>query len=910
MAAELPEGHIRLYGCSMDGSPDFPHVEPDDVPVPTEDERREPGFGTENTDNAVSDEKETTFWTARSSAVAVVLISVATLVTMAPHLLLVANTPTGGDMGAHVLGPAYLRDVLLPSGRVMGWSNHWFAGFPIFYFYFPLPSLTIVVLDLLLPYGVAFKLVSVVGLVALAPASYFLARSMGFRRPVAAIAAASGGAYVFMETPTPNIFGGTMASSLAGEFSYSWSFAFSLVYLGFLIRTVYGDRKFFPWAGAALAATALCHVIPTIGVVVASLFVVVGKVWWPDRVVPELGTSDGGRILRLFKRSPWWIVAGTWALGFALAAFWALPLVARLSHTTDMNWQPLAGFDELFPVELWPIAVLGLAGMTAALGRTGRSLPLAALTVAPIPAFFLLGQGAKLWNGRALPHWFFGLHFFAGVAAGLLLAWVVRRLPARLSGAWIRSAIAVLVVGIILGPNVGGVARDFETATGLAGWSGWSSLRVEQLVNRISGPDLVILAAGILTVIVVVRRAAFPTGKVLTFGTVLLFVTAVFMGTLTTENYVSAWARWNYQGYEGKDKWPEYEQLMATVADLPPGRVQWEANRDLNEYGTPMAPMLYPYWSGGTHPSMEGLYFESSLTTPFHFLNAAELSDAPSNPIPGLRYHNSDFDRGADHMELFNVAYYVAYTDRAKEEASNHPAFVQRAMAEPFAIYSLPESSLVDVAVNRPWVFEEPETRLLAPLVGIFKEGTETDFVDVALEWYENISMLDQWIVAGGPPEWERITIDMEGTRMPLGAGGEVSDVVLEDHRISFRTTAVGVPHMVKVSYFPNWKATGALGPWRAAPAFMVVVPTGEQVELRFEDTWAEDLGWWLTWGGSALLVGWWVVARLRRNPARGNLAEGKATALRTGLKLGDSSAEAAAETHESPQSSRNATEK
>ena len=154
-------------------------------------------------------------WSARTSAVMVAMVSVATLLAVAPHLLLIANTPTGGDMGAHVLGPAYLRDVLLPSGRIMGWSNHWFAGFPIFYFYFPLPSLAIVALDLVLPYGVAFKTMTVVGLVALAPATYFLVRSMGFARPVAAVAAAAGGAYAFMETPTPNIFGGTIASSLA-----------------------------------------------------------------------------------------------------------------------------------------------------------------------------------------------------------------------------------------------------------------------------------------------------------------------------------------------------------------------------------------------------------------------------------------------------------------------------------------------------------------------------------------------------------------------------------------------------------------------------------------------------------------------------------------------------------------------
>jgi uncharacterized membrane protein len=74
-------------------------------------------------------------------------------------------------MGAHVLGPAYLRDYLLPEGRILGGSNDWFAGFPAFYFYFPLPSLTVVLLDLFVPYGVAFKIVTVMGLLATPPAA-------------------------------------------------------------------------------------------------------------------------------------------------------------------------------------------------------------------------------------------------------------------------------------------------------------------------------------------------------------------------------------------------------------------------------------------------------------------------------------------------------------------------------------------------------------------------------------------------------------------------------------------------------------------------------------------------------------------------------------------------------------------
>ena len=60
----------------------------------------------------------------------VVALSFVIVAAMSPWWILSGTTPTGGDTGAHVYGPAYLRDVLLPQGRILGWSNDWFAGFP------------------------------------------------------------------------------------------------------------------------------------------------------------------------------------------------------------------------------------------------------------------------------------------------------------------------------------------------------------------------------------------------------------------------------------------------------------------------------------------------------------------------------------------------------------------------------------------------------------------------------------------------------------------------------------------------------------------------------------------------------------------------------------------------------------
>ncbi|MEC9058349.1 MAG: hypothetical protein VX410_02300, partial [Actinomycetota bacterium] len=55
--------------------------------------------------------------------------------------------------------------------------------------------------------------------------------------------------------------------------------------------------------------------------------------------------------------------------------------------------------------------------------------------------------------------------------------------------------------------------------------------------------------------------------------------------------------------------------------------------------------------------------------------------------------------------------------------------------------------------------------------------------------------------------------------------------------------------------YFPNWSAKGAVGPYRATPNWMIVIPTENNVELEFAATWAEYLGWLLTSGGIAVVV-------------------------------------------------------
>jgi hypothetical protein len=225
-------------------------------------------------------------------------------------------------------------------------------------------------------------------------------------------------------------------------------------------------------------------------------------------------------------------------------------------------------------------------------------------------------------------------------------------------------------------------------------------------------------------------------------------------------------------------------------------------------------------------------------------------------------------------MGLFDVRYYVSYTPEAAAEARARPgSFREVAESPPWVIFELPSSSPVEIASHVPTVYETGfRNTLLARISHVFVEDDRDDFFGAAVDWYEDTSNLDYWLVEDGPAGWPSVPRGLEGLRSApaiASGGGTVSNVVVENDRIAFDTTAVGVPHLVKVSYFPNWKAEGAEGPYRSAPSFMVVVPTTGHVELRFAQGFAERGGMLLTFAGLLFLGGWrW---RRRRSPAPGD---------------------------------------
>ena len=125
-----------------------------------------------------------------------------------------------------------------------------------------------------------------------------------------------------------------------------------------------------------------------------------------------------------------------------------------------------------------------------------------------------------------------------------------------------------------------------------------------------------------------------------------------------------------------------------------------------------------------------------------------------------------------------------------------------------------------------------------------------------AVAWFTDETRAEIVVTGDGPEEWPRVSI----TTSPFLGQTKYSDSTLEplppvviseieesQDGISFSVDRPGVPVLVKTSYFPNWSVSGAEGPYRATPNWMVVIPTEQRVHLEFGATWVEYFGWLLT---------------------------------------------------------------
>ncbi len=378
-----------------------------------------------------------------------------------PSLLFLPTIAAGGDTPCHYPTAAWFHENLLPAFRLHGWYPGAYLGQPLLLYYFPLPFLIMSALAPATGLPVAFKLGTVLGVFLLPLFTYASFRLMRFRFPAPLLGAAASLVFLFLEENP--IWGGTIASTLTGEFSYTYGIGLAVLFLGLAYRTYAAGRP--PWAPAALlAVTALAHGY---------------AVLW--------GGLSAAYFL-YFARKPWrtlrWL-ATVGAFAFALAGVTLAPLLADWRWTTpyDDPWITVTT-QGLLPNLLSPLFVAAGLGILATLvfarwtgGPDHRLLFLghAALVGAALAA---AGPALGVIDVRFVPFAQLALCLAGGAALGLLLRHLV---AADL------AALALVLLAIVYGDRNSRVLRFWIdwNYTGLESKELWPAFR--ELADTVRG---------------------------------------------------------------------------------------------------------------------------------------------------------------------------------------------------------------------------------------------------------------------------------------------------------------------------------------------------------------------------------------------------------------------------------------
>ena len=676
-----------------------------------------------------------------------------------PLPLLFTDTLTvGGDTPAHNYVAGALKLNLLEGRGITSWAPGWWCGFPLFQYYFCLPYLLIVMLDSILPFNVAFKLVSVSGIFALPPASYAAGRILRLPRPAPLLLAVASIPVLFVRSHT--MWGVNIASTLAGMIANSIGFSIMLLATASCFRDM-EDGAFRLRTVFLLAALPASHFFTTLA---ACLVLAAALCFSPS------GTFRG-RLRAL---------AGAGLPALLIMSWWLVPLAAKREFSVDfgVNWD----------ISLW------------------KTLPLYVYAGLP-PAVFTVWWSFKYRRG-----------------APLVFLWMT---AVSLPLFFIGFKLSPVFVNVRLWPFV------FYGVVALA------SIGLGLLVSRLRAPNLLVAAIALAVLLHVSTREAHPPPS---------------RGPLRT------WAEFNYSGLEKMPAYPVFRDLALPLKDTP-GRLANDLSPANNAMGSSRIFECVPHLIG--KPILEGGLVNSAAGSLFSYYVQSETSRDCAGYPPLVRPSTFDIGRATAHLQLFNVKHLIARWEDLKRALNDSEDWKLLRRSGEWELHELTTHDGRYVTIpERPPI------------------GVRTDRWKIcALEWLYHIDSIEQ----------PYLFIDDDAASLPAGlagvlsesqyldllelpvlptepdeqAGGEVLEEEILPDRIRFKTTAIGRPHMVKCTYFPNWRVKGADRIYMVSPAFMLVYPEQGDVELYYGRTASDIAGYVLTAAGWILVGG--IILRRRR---------------------------------------------
>lgn len=277
------------------------------------------------------------------------------------------------------------------------------------------------------------------------------------------------------------------------------------------------------------------------------------------------------------------------------------------------------------------------------------------------------------------------------------------------------------------------------------------------------------------------------------------------------------WVRWNYSGWQAKDKFKEAQSVFDFLkGDFSQPRIANEHNADLGSTGSPRVFELMPYYA--RRATMESLYAEATHTAFITTDIQGRISKFPSCPIRNVPCPTLDTNSLVAKMKMIGLRDLILLTPEAIAAVTKSGPFEKVFSTELFKIYRLQEPvSLVDVLSDKPvWI-------------------GKSDWQESFRKWYTNYNKSQSPLLAAdieslSPTLFTNETMDIASNCKP--------QLNVDFNYMELQTDCPGKWHIIKFTYHPAWSTDSGDKLYLISPGFMLISPSQKVVKFHFGSYW------------------------------------------------------------------------
>ena len=336
------------------------------------------------------------------------------------------------------------------------------------------------------------------------------------------------------------------------------------------------------------------------------------------------------------------------------------------------------------------------------------------------------------------------------------------------------------------------------------------------------------------------------------------------------ENHARQWAKSNFSGLENS---PVGAALFSSLVEPlrgTPGRLAYDLHPDNERLGSSRIFEVVPHLTG--KPITEGGIVNSAIGSLSAYILQGELSEMSAGAPPRVKLQNFNIDAAVTHMDFMRVKHLIVRSPHTRRAMLEQPNWHEKAREQEWSLFEneVDNGQLVRMAVKDP--------------LFVITDNWKDD----ALEWLYLPSAAERAVILSDAEEelpselinrkslsrgqYKDYLNTIKDAPAPEMSScyttSPVTNESFDGKRLTFSTTAIGKPHVIAISWFPNWHVDGADRVFRIAPGMMLVFPDRRDVCLYYAKLPSDIAGAGISIAGILILIMLHIQIRRNRRPA------------------------------------------